>query len=151
MTYSTELSIEVAAPPAVVYQALIDVEAVASWRVPDNMSCEVLEWDPREGGRFRVSLTYAGEEAGKSGGHTDTYHGHFVELVPDERVVEVTEFETDDPALRGEMTMTTTIKPIAGGSVVTLRHNDVPDAVRPEDNEVGTRMALTKLAALLAG
>jgi hypothetical protein len=34
---------------------------------------------------------------------TDTFHGRFVELVPDERVV-VVEFETADPALRGEMT-----------------------------------------------
>ena len=31
---------------------------------------------------------------GKSSGHTDTYHGHFVQLVPDQLVVEVLEFET---------------------------------------------------------
>jgi uncharacterized protein YndB with AHSA1/START domain len=151
MSHSTEVSVEVAAPPAAVYRALLDGDAVARWRVPDDMTGEVHEWEPRVGGRFRVSLTYAGSEAGKSGGHTDTYAGRFVELVPDERVVEVTEFETDDPALRGVMTMTTTIAPSAGGSTVTVRHVGVPDAVSPADNEVGTRMALAKLAALLSG
>jgi uncharacterized protein YndB with AHSA1/START domain len=151
MVYTTELSVEVAAPPAAVYRTLLDAEAVARWRVPDNMTAEVHEWQPRAGGRFRVSLTYVGDVPGKSGGHTDTYAGRFVELVPDERVVEVIEFETDDAALRGSMTLTTTITPTAGGSTLTVRHDGVPDAVRPEDNEAGTRMALARLAALLAG
>ena len=149
MTYSTELSVEVAAPPATVYRALLDAEAVARWRVPDNMTGEVHEWQPHEGGRFRVSLTYVGDETGKSGGHTDTYAGTFLELVQDQRVVELTEFETDDPALQGAMTMTTTIAPTAVGSEVTVRLDGVPDAVSPADNEAGTRMALAKLAALL--
>jgi hypothetical protein len=35
--------------------------------------------------------------------HTDTHHGRFVKLVPNEQVVvEVDEFEATDPALRGE-------------------------------------------------
>jgi hypothetical protein len=33
-------------------------------------------------------------------------HGRFVKLVPNERVVEVVKFETSDPAMRGEMTIT---------------------------------------------
>lgn len=32
--------------------------------------------------------------------------GRFVELVPNERVVEVVEFEAADPALRDELTLT---------------------------------------------
>ncbi len=35
---------------------------------------------------------------GNTTAHTDTYHGHFVKLVPNEQVIEVTEFETSDPA-----------------------------------------------------
>ena len=65
---------------------------------------------PAKAGAFRVSLTYdAPTGTGKSAAHTDTYHGHFVTLVPNEQVVEVFEFETADPALRGTMTMTTTL------------------------------------------
>lgn len=69
------------------------------------MTCEVHELDAREGGRVRVSLTY--DEPGREGNtssHTDTYHGRFVRLVPDEQVVEVDEFETTDPAMLGEAT-----------------------------------------------
>ena len=70
-------------------------------------------------------------------------------LVPAEEVVEVVEFETDDPTLRGEMTMTTSLRPVPGGTEVTVEHRGLPDAVPAADNELGTRMALAKLAALL--
>jgi uncharacterized protein YndB with AHSA1/START domain len=56
--------------------------------------------------------------------HTDTYHGHFVELVPNEQVVEVLEFETADPKLRGEMTITTTLADANGGTDVLLTRRD---------------------------
>ena len=147
---TTRVSQLVTAVPAAVYAALLDADAVARWRVPDGMAAVVHEFDAREGGRFRVSLTYGDPAAaGKSGGHTDTYHGHFVRLVPAEEVVEVVEFETDDPTLRGEMTMTTSLRPVPGGTEVTVEHQGLPDAVPAADNELGTRMALAKLAALL--
>ncbi|MGE6733034.1 SRPBCC domain-containing protein, partial [Streptomyces sp. NPDC059900] len=97
-TYSTEVSGHVNAPRAAVYQALVDADAIARWRVPVGMSSHVHAFDAREGGRFRVSLTYDEPSGtGKSASHTDTYHGHFAKLVPDEQVVEVLAFESDDP------------------------------------------------------
>ena len=144
------MSRRIAAPRAAVYRALIDPAAVAQWRVPDEMTSEVHEFDPREGGRFRVSLTYdAATGAGKSAAHTDTYHGHFARLVPGEQVVEVLEFETADPALGGEMTMTTTLADADGGTEVLIVHDGVPDQVPAADNETGTRMALARLARLV--
>lgn len=114
------------------------------------MTSQVHEFDAREGGRFRISLTYeASGEAGKSAAHTDTYHGHFVRLVPDEQVVEVFEFETADPELGGEMTMTTTLSDAVGGTDVTIVHEGIPSGVPADDNEIGTRMALEKLAKLV--
>lgn len=148
--YTTRTARIIAAPADVVYAALVDGDQVARWRVPDGMKSEVHEFDAREDGRFRISLTYdSGSEAGKSDAHTDTYSGHFARLVPDELVVEVMEFETDDPALRGEMTMTTRITPTEGGVLVEIEHAGLPDAVPPADNETGTRMALDRLAALV--
>ena len=77
------------------------------WKVPDGMTAHVHAFDAREGGEIRVSLTYVDEGgAGKTAAHTDTYHGRFVRLVPNEQIVEVDEFETTDPAMRGEMTST---------------------------------------------
>ncbi|MET9393591.1 SRPBCC domain-containing protein [Streptomyces sp. NPDC006624] len=146
--YTTRTSGHVDAPRPAVYRALVSAEAIAHWRVPEGMSGEVHEFDAREGGAFRVSLTYeAPDPAGKSAAHTDTYHGRFARLVPDEQVVEVLEFETADPALGGAMTLTTTLTDAEGGGTdVVMTHEGVPDAVAPADNETGTRMALRNLA-----
>ena len=150
--YSTRATGHVAAPRSAVYRALVDGEAVARWRVPDGMRSTVHEFDAREGGVFRVSLTYeAADQAGKSGEHTDTYHGWFLALVPDERLVEELEFETDDPALRGTMTITTTLTDAGSGTDVVMFHEGIPDVVPAADNETGTRMALSRLAALVEG
>jgi uncharacterized protein YndB with AHSA1/START domain len=138
------------APRSIVYRALLDAHAIAKWRVPAGMSSRVHEFDAREGGSFRISLTYgAPTETGKSAPHTDTYHGRFVKLVPDEQVVEVFEFETADPELRGQMTMTTTLTEAAGGTDVLVMHEGIPDKVPVADNETGTRMALANLAKLV--
>jgi uncharacterized protein YndB with AHSA1/START domain len=148
--YTTRVSRRVNASRAEIYRALLDATAVARWRVPTGMRGEVHEFDAREGGAFRVSLTYEAPDAtGKSEARTDTYHGRFVELVPDERVVEVVEFETADPGLRGEMTMTTELAETDGGTEVVIVHEGVPDAVPAADNETGTRMALANLARLV--
>jgi len=148
--YTTRLSRQMSAPRAAVYQALLDAGAVAAWRVPDGMSSQVHEWEPREGGLFRVSLSYdvpAG--TGKTAEHTDTYHGRFTRLVPDQQVVEVLEFETADPELCGEMTITTTLADTGGGTSVLMVHEGIPDKIPPADNETGTRMALDKLTRLV--
>lgn len=148
--YSTRVSRRVKARPMDVFRALVDADAIMAWRVPDGMTSEVHEFDGREGGAFRISLTYdAPAGTGKSSAHTDTYHGRFVEIVPGERVVEVLEFETDDPALQGEMTMTTTLTEVDGGTDVVIVHDGMPDTVPAADNEAGTRMALDNLAKLV--
>ncbi|WP_207936212.1 SRPBCC family protein [Actinomadura sp. KC216] len=135
---------------SVVYRALLDADAIAKWRVPPNMTSHVHEFDAREGGAFRISLTYDEPTGiGKSSARTDTYHGHFVKLVPDEQVVEVSQFETDDPELSGEMTMTTTLIDADGGTEVRIVHEGIPDSVPAADNETGTRMALDNLAKLV--
>lgn len=148
--YSTQVSRQVDAPPEAVYRALLDPGAIARWRVPAGMRSHVHEFEAREGGRFRISLSYDLGHAGKSSEHTDTYHGRFLQLVPGERVVEEFEFETADPDLRGTMTMTTTLAGTAGGTTVTILHEGIPDVIPAADNETGTRMALDNLARLLS-
>lgn len=41
--------------------------------------------------------------SGKTSEDTDTFQGRFVELVFKEKIVEVVEFESEDPAFAGEM------------------------------------------------
>ena len=147
---STRISQYINAPRASVYRALLDPRAVATWKVPAGMTCHVHSFDAREGGSFRISLTYNEPTAiGKSTAHTDTYHGYFAQLVPDERVVELAEFETEDPALRGEMTTTMTLADAGGGTHLFAVHDRLPPGLSPADNETGWRMALAKLAALV--
>lgn len=149
---TTRLTRHIRAPRSAVYRALLDVDALTRWRVPDGMSSVIHEFDGREGGRFRVSLTYdTPTGTGKTTAHTDTYHGMFLRLAEDAEVVEVLEFETNDPTLRGEMTITTTLADAEGGTEVVMTHEGLPSGVAPEDNELGTRMALDHLAALLEG
>ncbi len=138
------------APRATVYRALLDADAVATWMVPTGMTSQVHAFDPREGGAFRISLTYdASTGTGKTTAHTDTYHGHFVRLVPNEQVVEAVEFETSDPALRGEMTITITLTDADGGTDLVAVHEGLPPGLSPADNEVGWQLSLAKLAALV--
>jgi len=65
--------------------------------------------------------------------------------------VERIEFETDDPDLQGAMTMTWTLRDADEGTELEVLHEGLPDVVPPEDNETGTRMSLTKLAAYVEG
>jgi uncharacterized protein YndB with AHSA1/START domain len=118
--------------------------------VPNGMTSHVHVFDAREGGLFRISFTYdepAG--TGKTTAHTDTYHGHFVKLVPNERVVEVMEFETADASMRGEMTVKFTLTDADGGTDVLALHDNLPLGLLTADNETGWQMALDKLAALV--
>jgi uncharacterized protein YndB with AHSA1/START domain len=147
---SIRISRHVNAPRASVYRALLDAHDVATWMVPDGMTSEVHEFDPREGGAFRISLTYDSPTgAGKTTAHTDTFRGIFVKLVANEQVVEVVEFETTDPAMRGEMTITISLSDADGGTDIFAVHDKLPPGLSAADNETGWRMSLDKLAALV--
>jgi uncharacterized protein YndB with AHSA1/START domain len=107
---STRVSRIIKAPRKALYQACLDPNAVAVWRAPDNMKGHVHVFEAREGGTFRMSLTYLDPEhspGGKTSDDTDIFHGRFIELVPDEKIVEAIEFESPDPRLASEMKITT--------------------------------------------
>ena len=59
------------------------------------------------------------------------------------------EFETNDPALQGEMTITITLVDADGGTDLHAVHDGLPSGVSTADNDIGWRMALEKLAALV--
>lgn len=143
-----QITQHVRAPRAAVYRAMTDAKAVQRWQVPDDMTSAVHEFDAREGGAFRISLTYAGDGKGKSNAHTDTFHGRFVTLAPD-LIVQTMAFETDDPQMQGEMTATYRLVEADGETDIIATHDNVPPGVSPEDNETGWRMSLGKLARLV--
>jgi uncharacterized protein YndB with AHSA1/START domain len=147
---STTISLYIHAPREAVYQALLDAQAVATWMVPDGMTSRVHAFEPREGGAFRISLTYDNiTSTGKTSAHTDTYHGYFASLIPNEKVVEVMEFESADPAMQGQMTITFSLTAEDNGTHLHAAHDNVPPGISSADNETGWRMALDKLARLV--
>jgi len=136
--------------PAAIYRALTDRQAVTHWRAPDGMTADVHDFEPWEGGKFRISLSYDDESrSGKTAENVDTYYGYFRELVPDRRVVEVIQFESSDPEQKGEMTVTTTLEAVDGQTAVTITFEGLPDGVSREDNATGTAMSLSHLAKLV--
>jgi uncharacterized protein YndB with AHSA1/START domain len=138
------------APRASVYRTFLDANAVAKWMVPDGMTSHVHEFDAREGGSFRISLTYdAPTGTGKTDAQTDTFFGHFEKLVPDEQIVEVVEFETTDPAMKGQSRITITFADTDGGTEVLAVHDRLPPGLSTADNEAGWQQSLAKLAALV--
>lgn len=146
----TRIHRQIRAPRARVYSALLDSAAVQQWMVPDGMTSHIHSFEPREGGTFRISLTYdSATGAGKTTAQTDTFHGRFVRLVPDTQVVQTVEFETDDPSMQGEMTITYTLSDADGGTDLVGVHQNLPPGVSPADNDLGWSMSIDKLAKLV--
>jgi len=152
MSTSTKVSRIIKAPRRAVYKACLDPASLAKWRVPENMTAHVHAFEARQGGIYRMSLTYRDptqSPGGKTSEDTDTFQGRFVELVPDEKIVEAIEFEAHDSGFAGEMKMTMRLADAEDGTDVTILCENLPAGIRPEDNETGTRQSLQKLAALL--
>jgi uncharacterized protein YndB with AHSA1/START domain len=147
---TTRITRHIRAPRADVYRALLDPELVQQWMVPDQMTSQIHRFEAHEGGTFRISLTYdAPTTAGKTTAQTDTFHGRFLRLVPDTEVVQLVEFESDDPEMAGEMTITYTLTDADGGTELVGVHENLPAAVAPADNELGWSMSIDKLARLV--
>lgn len=138
------------ASPQSIYQAFLTPEAIASWRPPAGMTCKIYDFNPYPGGIFRMSFGYTDNTvSGKTSAHEDVFHGQFLELVPGKRIVELVEFESDDPAFAGEMTITTALEPVEGGTAVTIICEHVPVGIQPDDHYEGMMSSLRNLAAFL--
>jgi uncharacterized protein YndB with AHSA1/START domain len=138
----------IAAPPQRVYAALVDPEALVAWLPPSGMTGRFERFDLRPGGSYRLVLTYT-EPAGapgKSTGDSDIVEGRFLELVPETRVVQASDFVSDDPAFAGTMTMTWEVTSGDGGTRVDVTAEGVPDGISAEDHAAGMASSLANLA-----
>lgn len=144
----------IAAPPARIYAALTDAEAVASWLPPQGMTGRIIAFDPVPGGRFALALTYddpAAHGLGKTDADSDVTEGRFLALEPDRRVVQTAMFESDDPAFAGEMRLTWRLDAQDGGTCVTIIAEDVPSGIGAQDHADGLASSLANLAAHVKG
>jgi uncharacterized protein YndB with AHSA1/START domain len=142
-------SLEVEAQPQAVYTAFTDADVLMKWLPPSGMTGRVLEYDFREGGRYRIELTYSeapSSGVAKTSDTTDVSSGRFLKLEPGKQLVQSVEFDSPDPAFAGEMTMTWSFEPTTNGTKVTVTAQNVPSGIRKADHDEGLRASLENLA-----
>ena len=131
-----------------IYEAFATPEALEKWLPPQGMTARILAFSFREGGTYRMRLVYneSQHSPGKTSDGADEVEVRFVKLVPSERIEQVVTFAGGDPEFAGEMHMTWLLEPNAKGTLVTVRCEDVPAGIRPEDHDAGLRSTLGNLA-----
>ena len=141
-------SLLIAAPASRIFRAFSGPGCMERWLPPEGMRGEMLEFDFREGGHFLLRLRYLDPQQaqGKTTADTDEARVRIVKIVPDERIVQVATFESDDPRFAGEMTGTWQFTPTQGGTLVEVRCENVPDGIRAEDHADGLNSTLSNLA-----
>jgi len=115
------------------------------------MTATMLLFEFRAGGRYRMRLSYKDPEprGGKTSDDSDEVEVRFVELLDARRIVQAVRFESSDAAFAGVMRMTWTLDPVTNGTLVTVRAEDVPPGIRPEDHQAGMNSTLDNLASFL--
>jgi uncharacterized protein YndB with AHSA1/START domain len=137
------------APLPSVYSAMVDPNALIEWLPPQGMTGRFEHFDARAGGGYRMILTYdeAPESGGKTDDNSDAVEARFIEISPDDRVVQAVDFTSDDPSFAGTMTMTWAVSSVDGGTLVDIRADDVPPGISAEDHAEGMNSSLANLAA----
>jgi uncharacterized protein YndB with AHSA1/START domain len=137
------------APVPRVFDALVDRDALETWLSPGGMTARFERFDPTPGGSYRLVLTYADptDARGKTSADSDIVNARYVEIVPNDRVVQAVDFVSDDPAFAGTMTMTWTVRAVDGGTRVEIAADDVPDGISADDHAAGLASSLDNLAS----
>ena len=127
--------------PEKVYRAFLDADAMAKWLPPNGFTGKVHHVDARVGGTYKMSFTNF------SSGHSHSFGGAYLELVPNERIRHSDKF--DDPHLPGEMQTTITLKKVSCGTELHVVQEGIPDAIPAEACYLGWQESLTLLAQLV--
>jgi len=106
-------SIDIAAPPRVVFTFLTTEEGMTAWMG------QFAELDPRQGGRFAVDIS----------GYP--VRGQYLHVEPFSRVVVSWGFAGSDDLPPGASTVEFRLIEIEGGTRVELTHSDLPDSEVP--------------------
>ena len=129
------------AAPEKVYRAFLDPDAMAKWLPPNGFTGKVHHLDAKVGGTYKMSFTNF------TTGHSHSFGGEFLELVPNERIRHTDKF--DDPNLPGEMRTTITLKKVFCGTELNVVQEGIPAVIPPEACCLGWQESLTLLAKLV--
>ena len=136
------------APVKRVFDSFVDRAALETWLPPGDMTGRFETFDPRPGGSYRLVLTYASPDGsqGKTSNDSDIVEVRYVDIVPNERVVQAVDFVSDAPEFAGTMTMTWQVSEEVGGTRVEIVAENVPDGISAEDHAAGLTSSLENLA-----
>ena len=140
-TNTVRLHRVLSAPPERIYRAFLDAAAMCKWLPPHGFTGTVHHLDAKVGGTYKMSFTNF------TTGHSHSFGGEYLELVPNERIVHTDKF--DDPNLPGEMRTTITLKKVLVGTEINVVQEGIPAMIPTEACYLGWQQSLVLLAQLV--
>ena len=113
---------------------------MAKWLPSHGFTGKAHALDAKVGGSYRMSFTNF------STGHSHSFGGEYLELVPAELIRHTDRF--DDPNLPGQMLTTISLKQVVCGTEVSIVQEGIPEVIPPEACFLGWQESLTLLAQL---
>ena len=129
------------ASPERVYRAFLDPDAMAKWLPPNGFTGKVHQMDANVGGTYKMSFTNF------TTGHSHSFGGKYLELVPHEQIRYTARF--DDPGLPGEMQTTVSLVQVSCGTELKVVQEGIPAAIPVEGCYLGWQESLVLLAKLV--
>lgn len=128
-------------PPERIYRAFVDPVAFARWLPPFGYTGQVHAQELRVGGAWRMSFTHF------ASGQSHSFGGHYLELVPGERIAYDASF--DDPQWPGRMTTRVELRAVSCGCEMRITQDGIPPMIPTEMCYLGWQESLVALAQLV--
>ena len=129
------------APAERIYRAFLNPDAMAKWLPPYGFTGKVHHINAEVGGTYKMSFTNLAT------GHSHSFGGEFLELVPNERIRHTDKF--DDPNLPGQMQTTVSLKNVSVGTELSVVQEGIPSAIPVEECYLGWQESLMLLTQLV--
>lgn len=129
------------ATPERIYRAFLEPDAIAKWLPPYGFTCQVHHMDARVGGTHEMSFRNFGT------GHSHSFGGEYLELVPFEKIRYSDRF--DNPGLPGQMHVTVSLQQVSCGTELSIVQEGVPEVIPVEMCYLGWQESLAQLARLV--
>jgi uncharacterized protein YndB with AHSA1/START domain len=114
---------------------------MVKWLPPNGFTGRVHHLDAKVGGTYKMSFTNF------TTGHSHSFGGEYLELIPNERIRHTDKF--DDPNLPGVMQTTISLTKVLVGTEVNIVQEGIPEVIPLEACYLGWQESLALLAKLV--